>query len=170
MCRRTCSARRRSLAMAEAKVSFKITLTSDPKLPFRVYVLCLYCFLSAEPGLKRATSGSRLSVVRCRAHVSSSGCLRSRSFCLCVMWVFQLSHCPFSFLPSALPHRTLLFCCVLCARALPLSPLHRINVPAEAPFTAVVAFAAEQFQVPAATSAVITGDGSGINPRQSAGT
>ena len=103
-----------------SKVSFKITLTSDPKLPFRVYV---FCVVSRAPRRRRPGPSDGTASFGAREAIHRKP-RRSPSI-----------SAPFP---------------------------NRLSVPEEAPFTAVLKYAAEEFKVPAATSAIITNGASRV--------
>ncbi|VDO36549.1 unnamed protein product [Haemonchus placei] len=105
------------VASSGSKVTFKITLTSDPKLPFKVLVFRCFLSINFVPNAYDVMKATQLLTFSMAAIIS----------------IFSLS------------------------------------VPEATPFTAVLKFAAEEFKVPAATSAIITNDGVGINPSQTAG-
>ena len=107
-----CASPNPSITMS--KDSFKITLTSDPKLPFRVYVF----LLRAQTPPSRSPRG-------------------------------PVQHTTTKFLFDAILNPT------TDPPPLPSCP-NSLSVPEEAPFTAVLKYAAEEFKVPAATSAIIT--------------
>lgn len=52
----------------------------------------------------------------------------------------------------------------------PRLPYKVISVPDTVPFSAVQRFVAEEFKLTPATTAIITGDGVGVNVNQNAGT